>query len=204
MDANKSLDDDNDVDFNDLRIFCKDWLWTPDRLSEFEDGGEEEMMQEGTEQEFESQQSMLAGEEQTPAIYLISDVNEPNSGDEVTVQVYSDASIFCMGAGITITGDANITGALSTADCNEYGWDPGWLTDPYIEDNWVYIEGVNWNGSDLVGTSGVVGYIKFRYNSGQVSVAITDDYGETFDINCAPVLLSGQALVFGPADSNEQ
>jgi hypothetical protein len=26
-DANYSLDGDNDVDNNDLRIFCKDWLW---------------------------------------------------------------------------------------------------------------------------------------------------------------------------------
>jgi parallel beta-helix repeat protein len=28
-DANVSLDDDNDVDYNDLDLFCEDWLWEP-------------------------------------------------------------------------------------------------------------------------------------------------------------------------------
>ena len=28
-DANISLDDDNDVDIDDLALFCEDWLWQP-------------------------------------------------------------------------------------------------------------------------------------------------------------------------------
>ncbi|MGB8227339.1 MAG: hypothetical protein WCE45_10840, partial [Sedimentisphaerales bacterium] len=132
------------------------------------------------------------------SIYLICDVNEPNSGDEVTVQIYSDVPLCCMGAAISVAGDANITGAMSTADCNEYGWDPDWPTDPFIEeDGWLYISGVKWD-SDAVG---VVGYLKFLYNSGQASVSITEDCA-AFDANCEPVLISGEALTFGP-DPNE-
>ncbi|MCX5632192.1 MAG: hypothetical protein NTW93_00715 [Phycisphaerae bacterium] len=131
-------------------------------------------------------------------IYLICDVNEPNSGDEVTVQIYSDVPLFCMGVAISVAGDANITGAMSTADCNEYGWDPDWPSDPFFEeDGWLYINGIKWESD----ANGVVGYIKFRYNSGRVSVSITEDCA-AYDANCEPVLISGEALTFG-ADPNE-
>jgi hypothetical protein len=195
--------DDNGIDIHDLKEFCDCWLW-PYANNEIDGQEEGESMEMQLEQEFmmeESQEddyeSMLAGEGQTASIYLISDVNEPNSGDEVTVQVYSDVPLLCMGLGITVTGDANITSAVSTADCNEYGWDPSWPTDPIIDPTgWVYIGGVIWEAD----ADGVVGYIKFRYNSGQVSVSITE--GDAYDANCEPVLFSGEALTFG-ADPNE-
>jgi hypothetical protein len=41
----------------------------------------------------------------------------------------------------------------------------------------------------------VVGYFKFRYNSGQVSVSIMED-SLAYDPDCAPVGFSTQALTF--------
>jgi len=136
---------------------------------------------------------MESQEELTPAIYLICDNNTPEPNEEVTVQIYSDVPLFCMGLGITVTGDAEITDAMSTADCNEYGWDPDWPTDPYIDpdEGWLYVSGVKWEG----GVEGVVGYFKFRYNSGQVSVSIMED-SAAFDSDCAPVGFSTEALTF--------
>jgi parallel beta-helix repeat protein len=209
---------DNVIDYKDLDIFCQYWL-TPAgwagiggqgayfaENSSSGEGGEmmamqqpeqeaDEMMMELPEDE---QQSMMAGEGETAAVYLISDVNEPNSGDEVTVQIYTDTPLFCMGLIITVTGDANITGAVSTADCNEYGWDPDWPTDPYIDpEGWVYVSGVSWLGE----ANGIVGYIRFHYNSGQVTVSIDED-SDAFDAYCEPALISGESLTFG-TDPNE-
>ena len=193
---------DSKIDYKDLYVFCNHWLWPFDgnNIS----GSGEMMMSMESEQEFlsesmvlqeDDQQSMMAGEGETASIYLICDVNEPNNGDEVTVQVYSDVPLLGMDLGITITGDANITSAVSTADCDEYGWDPSWPTDPLIDPTgWVYIHGVKWDAD----AEGVVGYIKFRYNSGQVSVSITE--GEAFNADCASALFSGEALTFGESE----
>ena len=123
-------------------------------------------------------------------------IPEPNQ--EITVQIQTDTPLFCMGLIITVTGDANITGAMSTADCNIYGWDPDWPTDPYIDpEGWLYVSGVSWEGQ----AEGVVGYFKFLYNSGEVSVSITE--GDTYDANCEPVPFSDKTLVFGEPDPND-
>jgi len=123
-------------------------------------------------------------------------IPEPNQ--EITVQIQTDTLLFCMGLIITVTGDANITGAVSTADCNIYGWDPDWPTDPYIDpEGWLYISGVSWEGQ----AEGVVGYLKFRYNSGEVTVSIIE--GDAYDANCEPVPISDKTLVFGEPDPND-
>jgi alpha-tubulin suppressor-like RCC1 family protein len=207
---------DSKIDYKDLKIFCAHWLCPFDgndiggegayfaENSSSGEGGEMMAMQQPEQEAAEmtmelpedEQQSMMAGEGETAAVYLISDVNEPNSGDEVTVQIYTDTPLFCMGLIITVMGDANITGAVSTADCNEYGWDPDWPTDPYIDpEGWLYISGVSWEGQ----AEGVVGYLKFRYNSGEVTVSIIE--GDAFDAYCEPALISGEILTFG-ADPN--
>jgi len=194
----------NKIDFNDLAIFCSHWLWPSDwndiggegaYFEQMSGEGEGESMEMQPEQEF----MMESQEELTPAIYLICDNNTPEPNEEVTVQIYSDAPLFCMGLGITVTGDAEITDAMSTADCNEYGWDPDWPTDPYIDpdEGWLYVSGVKWDG----GAEGVVGYFKFRYNSGQVSVSIMED-SEAYDSDCEPVGFSTEALTF-ESDPNE-
>jgi hypothetical protein len=88
---------------------------------------------------------------------------------------------------------------MCEADCNEYGWDNGWNSDPYFEDNWVYLSGVSWPGE----ANEVVGYIKFRYHSGEVVVSITPEYSDAFDANCQSVEFSDKTLVFGEPDPND-
>jgi hypothetical protein len=132
-------------------------------------------------------------------------IPEPNQ--EITVQIQTDTPLFAMSIGIYIIGDANITTAMSEADCNEYSWDNGWNSDPYIDPNgWIYLSGVRWAAD----ANGIVGYFKFRYNSGQVSVYIDQENSLAFgwDGNSCPIVpLSTDTLVFGqpdPNDCNEQ
>jgi len=211
----------NKIDYNDLEILCDHWLWPSDwdgfggEGAYFADNsssgeGEGESMMQQPEQEADEmtmelpedeQQSMMEGEEQTPAIYLACDTNTPDPNDEVTVWVHSDAPLFAMGIGIYVIGDANITTAMCEADCSEYGWDNGWNSDPYIEDNWVYLNGVRWDAD----ANGTVGYIKFRYNGGEVSVYIDQENSIAFGWDgqsCPYVPLSQEALTF-EADPNE-
>ena len=106
-----------------------------------------------------------------PAIYLTCDNNTPEPNDEVTIQVHSVAPLFGIGLGIYISGDANITTAMSEADCNSFGWENGWNSDPYIDGGWVFLSSVKWDAD----VNGTVGYVKFRYHSGQVSVYIDQE-----------------------------
>jgi len=82
---------------------------------------------------------------------------------------------------------------MSEADCNNYGWDNDWNSDYYIDpEGWFMINDVSWEGT----VSGTIGYFKFQYYSGQVTVSI-DEISEAFDPNCQPVLFCGQPLIFG-------
>jgi hypothetical protein len=94
----------------------------------------------------------------------------------------------------SVTGDAVITSAMSTADCNQYGWDSGWGYDPYIDidNSLVYFGGY----SDNAAAVGTVGYFTFIYNSGQVDVSITADSGIS-DANYGPAGFSTDPLIFG-------
>jgi hypothetical protein len=128
-------------------------------------------------------------------ISLTYDGNQPNPGDEVTIKVNTDTPLFCMGLGISVVGDANFTDAMKTANCNQYGWDPTWNCDPYLDandPNWVYIGGVEWPGD----ANGTVGYVKMRYYSGEVAVFITED--DSFDANCQSIPYCAKKLIFGP------
>jgi parallel beta-helix repeat protein len=155
-----------------------------------------QLMAEGSSE----QQMMLDGN--TPMIYLVYDGNmTPDPNTEVTIYVHTDTSLLCMGAAITVTGDANITTGMSEADCNNYGWDNGWNSDPYIDpDGWIYLNGVSW---PAIATE-TVSYFKFIYHSGEVSVSFIteDDWSCAFDANCQPVSFSTDALIFG-RDPNE-
>jgi hypothetical protein len=103
--------------------------------------------------------------------------------------------------GISVVGDANITTAMSTSDCNQYGWQPQWSSDPYIDDvnGLAYIMAAKWG----VDSNTVVGYFKFHYNSGSVNVAITAD-SNAWDANSQPVAFSTASLTIGcdPNDPN--
>ena len=226
-DPNKSLDNDNDVDIYDLERFCDDWLWiapcsemyqllseqSEDNLNMSAEVGalvsinETSAIEESitaqpmiAEEPLDNQQqSMLAGEGETAAVWLTYDGNMmPNYGDEITVYIHSDPLLFALQIVVEVTGDANITTAMSEADCNNYGWDNGWNADPEIDPNgWFSDCYISWNGV----VSNTVGYFKFRYYSGEVNVSFTAD-SIAFDANCEPVLLSGQSLIFG-RDPNE-
>jgi len=123
-------------------------------------------------------------------------IPEPN--EEVTVYVQTDTPLYLMAMWIEVVGDANITSAMSEADCNNYGWANGWSSDPDIEPKWVWIHGVAWPGE----ANGIIGYFKFRYYSGEVTVSIADEWSNAYDTNCALVPFSTEPLVFGEPDPN--
>ena len=138
------------------------------------------------------------------SISLVYDGNmTPDPNTEITIEVHTDTPLFCLTASAIITGDANITTAMCEADCNEYGWDNGWNSDPYIDEpnGIVVITGISWASE----ANGTVGYFKFRYNSGQVTVSFIteDEWSSAFDANWQPVSFSTDTLIFGIPDQNE-
>jgi alpha-tubulin suppressor-like RCC1 family protein len=140
------------------------------------------------------QQSMLAGPNETPGIWLVYDGNmTPDSGDEITVYIHSDPMLLYMDTVVEVLGNANITTAMSEADCNSFGWDNDWNSDYYIyPSGLLYISGVSLESV----VNGTVGYLKFRYNSGEVTVSITED-SCAYNAPHQPVLFSPQPLIFG-------
>jgi hypothetical protein len=211
---------DGKIDFVDVMYFAEYWLGhksaTETFIASAQGGGNQQqslIMDGGT--DFQLAESALLtqqsiGEEpqtmmqsQLPAIYLVCDNNSPDPNTEVTVWVHSDAPLFCMGMGIQVFGDATITDAMKTADCSKFGWDPDWNSDPYIDANegWAFIGGVIW-AADAKGT---VGYFKLRYNSGQISVSIYDEWSDAFGWDgqsCTEVPFSQDVLFIG-RDRNE-
>ena len=133
-------------------------------------------------------------EEQPPPIYMAYDGSmTPDPNTEVTVYVYSDITLSSMDMIVTVTGDATITTAMGSYDCADYGWDSEWGWDPYIDPSgWVQFGGVSWAGE----ATGTVGYFKFIYNSGQVTVSITAD-SYVYDANSQPAAFSTDPLIFG-------
>jgi hypothetical protein len=137
-------------------------------------------------------------------ISLIPDNNNPDPNEEVTVYVQTDTPLFALGLGVYVLGDANITTAMSENDCNQYGWDNGWNSDPYIDPNgYLYLNGVRW-ASDANGT---IGYFKFRFNRWQTRVYIDQENscsigwdGQNPSYN---VPFSTEVLSFGEPDPNE-
>jgi hypothetical protein len=130
-------------------------------------------------------------------IELVGEGFIPDPNQEITVQIQTDASLFCMGLGIEVSGDATITSAMCEADCNDFGWSNGWNSDPYIDPNGlVYLSGVAWSSI----ATGTVGYVTFQYHSGQVAVSIF--YSGVYDSNFLEVPASDKILLFGQIDPN--
>lgn len=136
-------------------------------------------------------------------IGFVGEGYNPEPNEEVTIQVQTDIPLLYMAAAIYIVGDVNITGAMCEADCNQYGWDNGWYSNPDIDPSgWVYIHGISW-ASDA---NGVVGYVKFHYNSGQVGVCMDQENSSAagFDGNsCSDVPFTTNVLFFGEPDPND-
>jgi hypothetical protein len=137
-------------------------------------------------------------------ISLIPDNNNPDPNEEVTVYVHTDTPLFALGLGVYVLGDANITTAMSEDDCNQYGWDNGWNSDPYIDPNgYIYLNGVRW-ASDA---NGIIGYFKFRFNRWQTRVYIDQENSCSIGwdgVNPSyNVPFSTEVLSFGEPDPNE-
>jgi len=110
---------------------------------------------------------------QIPPIYLVCDTNTPDPNQEITIYVHSDAPLMSLGIGIQIIGDANISAAMSEADCQDYGWDNWGIADPYIDDanGYVALTSICW-ASDA---NDLVGYFKLIYHSGQITAHIDQE-----------------------------
>jgi hypothetical protein len=181
---------DNIIDIKDLAVFAGQWLLPSDRIN----GGEflmstqpEQEQQSLTENIFDSNEQMAESQEEQqseyyytpdynlPAIYLTCDNNTPEPNDEVTVYVHTDTPLFALNAAIYVIGDVNITSAMNGEESVNYGWD-GWYCEPYIDSNWVEFGNVRWDAD----ANGTVGYVKFRYHSGQVNVYIDPEWSEAF------------------------
>jgi parallel beta-helix repeat protein len=188
------------IDYKDLRVFAANWL------VENGSGGEQSMMQGGFELESVAMQSLeteqLVLDYNYPAIYLTCDTNTPDPNTEVTVYVYSDTPLFCMAATVNVVGDANITTAMGSYDCTDYGWDDGWNWDSYIDPNgWVEFGGVSWDAQ----AQGVVGYFKFIYYRGRVSISFDTEYSGAYSwdgYSCPEVPFTTEPLIVG-RDPNE-
>jgi parallel beta-helix repeat protein len=197
---NDAVDFINDgrINYKDLKEFCNCWLYTNGNFRSFDEEdstisippeeqslpenifySDEQMAESQNEQQQSEQQSFMT-DYNLPAIYLTCDNNAPEPNDEVTIQIHSVAPLFDMAIGIYVVGDANITTAMNEADCNNFGWDNGWSSDPYIDPNgYVYLGSVKWDAD----ANGVIGYAKFRYHSGQVSVYFDQEYSGAFSWN---------------------
>jgi len=124
-------------------------------------------------------------------------IPEPN--EEVTVQIKTDVPLFCMGAAVYITGDAEITTAMCEADCNSLGWDNGWNSDPHIDPNgWLYLSGVSWPSEP----NNIVSYFKFIYHGGEVVVSFDTENSCAFDADFQTVPVDNNSLVFGQSQQN--
>jgi hypothetical protein len=197
--ATYNLADGATIDNKDLAVLCEAWLWIADSI-----GGEGAYFAENecplgtySEEDPNNQQDPNNPPPPgTPYIYLVYDGNmTPDPNTEITVYVHTDIPLFAMATGITITGDANITAAMDANDCNQFGWDPEWSTDPYIDPNGfiAYINGAAW---DTVDANTNIGYFTFIYHSGPVNIAITAD-SFACDANDQPVTFSADSITLG-------
>ncbi|MCE5186299.1 MAG: hypothetical protein LLF76_09265 [Planctomycetaceae bacterium] len=107
------------------------------------------------------------------SISLTADTTMPDPNDEVTVWVHTDEPLLFMQLDAFVRGDATITSAMSEADCNDFGWEIGWGFEPVIDEpnGWVSIGGIKWAAD----ANDIVGYFKFRYNSGYVTIYIDQE-----------------------------
>ena len=180
---------DNIINFRDLASLAS--YWSPPAY--MGDGLDMGMSQESSEivlledSSFNEQLESVTEEEQSeydyipdynfPAIYLTCDNNSPDPNTEVTVYVHSDTPLLDLFYWSEVLGDAELTAAMSTADCNQYGWDPGWQMDSYFDmEGLVGIGGVKFESD----ASGTVGYFKFIYHGGLVTVSTLNDWSGAY------------------------
>lgn len=183
----------------DVIYFAENWLWD---ISQ-QDGAFAQTQSTSMQRSFSGEDNTIASaldtliiseQEIMPSIYLIADNYSPSPDQEVTVYVYSETPLDLMDIWATVNGNAEVNSAMNISDCNQYGWDPSWQMDSYFDtDGLVYIGGVAWPDQ----TVETVGYFKFRYYGGQVSVSIDPEFSDAFDSNSEPILFSAEPLIIG-------
>ncbi len=134
-------------------------------------------------------------------ITLSTDINlpapNPDPNEVITVWIHSDAPLFFMNMLIRINGDATITAAMNKTDCNDFGWDSEVTPISTINpDNSIQFLGLNWSNN----YNETIGYLKFRCNSGQVSVYIDNEnslafsWSEGFTYSTEPIVVGTLTL----------
>ncbi len=109
----------------------------------------------------------------------------PDPEQEITVWINSDAPLIFMNLLIHLTGDYTITGVMDSSDQALYGW-----TNPFFAESCINEDRSISMAAFQMGPSvnGTIGYIKFRCNSGRVTVYLDKDYstvihwGQTFSM----------------------
>jgi len=133
-------------------------------------------------------------------VWLVADNHTPDPNQEVTVYVRTDGPLYLLSLWAQAVGDANVTAVMGPADCNQYGWEPGWNIDGYYDsDGWVALGGVAWPNE----ANGVVGYLRFTYHGGQVAVSIAGEWSIGFDAECQPAVFFADPILIGEPDPNQ-
>jgi len=92
----------------------------------------------------------------------------------VRVEITSDGGLYALDAIATVVGGDVISGASSTADAADYGWDPGLSFDPTGLGTAVAEIGLGTFGAP---PSGAVGYFDVLYTSGEMTISIVNGMG---------------------------
>ncbi len=92
------------------------------------------------------------------------------AGEVMIIELEADELLYKFDAIVSFTGDAAITGAMSSADSMDYGWGVAfgnWI-NPIYRTNSVEI------GAEILGNHlpGPVGYVEITYGSGTVVVSL--------------------------------
>jgi hypothetical protein len=114
--------------------------------------------------------------------------------DEIVIPVFSDNGLISLYAILTVTeGPATIVGAIDTADCADYGWDPTLSMHPSgVPGQSVEI------GLGTVGTppSGLVAYYLLHCdNTGLVTVTLTPSDAPGMDIDLIEPTITGTITI---------
>ena len=101
-------------------------------------------------------------------------------GEDITIYV-SGVNLATLDIVFTVTGNFTITGYMTAADCDHYGWDPAWSppiamseTPTSVEIGGGLVTGIN---------TGTVGYIVVAYGGGEAILWMEGgmSWGGTYD-----------------------
>jgi len=119
------------------------------------------------------------------------------TGGVVKLEITSDTSLAVINAIVAITGDGAISGAMSLADCADYGWDPTLSMDPIYGAMQVEFGG----GTMGAARVGPAAYVEITYTGPfNLVISLVGDgtQGGTFDGMYSPVTYSQGVVTIVP------